>query len=85
MSEFAGSSRSLSESRKNEFHNVKVPPLKDRRNSPFWKLAMQVADEYKGKINPETKRKYTKEERIHIGISVAGKVAAGQRRRKTKR
>lgn len=44
---------------------------------------MEVANGYKGKINPRTKKKYTKEERIEIGVRTAGKVAA--RKKKTKK
>ena len=89
MAEFAGSggnSRDFSGSRGNEFHKVKVPPPKQRAKSNFWKLVMEVADGYRGKINPQTHRRYTKEERLHIGLAVAGKVASGQRRgRKTEK
>lgn len=83
MADFSNSgekSGDFSGSRGNEFHKVRVPPMKQRVKSNFWKLVMEVADGYKGKINPKTHRKYTKEERLRIGMAVAGKVASGQRK-----
>ena len=84
MAEFRSHGKEkLRESRSNEFRDTKVPSPGQIKKSKFWTLAMEVANGYKGKINPKTKKKYTKEERIEIGVRTAGKVAA--RKKKTKK
>ncbi len=81
MADFAqgSASRGFGGSSKSEFKKVKVPPLKVRNSSPFWKLVMEVAKGYRNKINPKTHRKYTRDERLHIGMAVAGRTAARRR------
>jgi hypothetical protein len=88
MADFSGSgsAREFGGGTSPRFRNPTVPSMKDAKKSPFWKLAFEIADSYKGKVNPKTKRKYTREERLHIGISTAGKIASRQRTvKKTKK
>lgn len=81
MADFANGSTSRGmNSRTNDFRKIRVPARNQVHKSPFWKLALEIADEYKGKINPATKRKYTRDERLRIGVGVAGRIAGQQRR-----